>query len=65
MAGVLLRVRCRGVRNNRAPSAGERVGVVDQLLGAVGRKKEGRRKEANGMRRDERCVKRNKQMFNL
>ena len=57
---MLLRVRCRRVWNNRAPSAGERVDVVDQLLGAVGRKKESRKKEANGVRRDERCVERNK-----
>ena len=58
---MLLLVRCRRVGNNRATSAGERVDVVDQLLGAVGRKKEGRKKEENGVRRDERrYAKRNK-----
>jgi len=54
MSGVLLRVRCRRAQSNNAPSAGERVDGVERLLGAVGRKKEGRKKEANGVRRDER-----------
>jgi len=54
MSGLLLRVRCRRVQNNKAPSAGERVDVVEQLLGAVGRTKESHKREANGVRRDER-----------
>lgn len=51
---MLLRIRRRIVQNNKAPSAGERVDVVEHLLGDVGRKKEGRKMEANGVRRDER-----------
>jgi hypothetical protein len=66
MSGVFLHVRCRRDQNNKAPSAGERVDVVEQLLGAVGRKKEGRKKEANGVRIDERrCAERNKKKSNL